>query len=130
MFGDLDFAADGDGRWDISWHFVPCEGSSDQTFLFEGSNEFYWKVMCSRKQQSRENGGCVRLMFSSFGKPVSLHAAWSNGFDECSHRCYWLSKANAWVNRNMLGQWISYIVTPLVLKFFPAKALKNFCPIG
>ncbi|CAM9699042.1 unnamed protein product [Ectocarpus sp. 13 AM-2016] len=44
LFGDLDFAADGDGRWDISWHFVPCEGSADQTFLFEGSNEFYWKI--------------------------------------------------------------------------------------
>lgn len=43
-FGDLDFASSGDGRWDITWRFVPCEDSSDQTFLFEGSNEFYWKV--------------------------------------------------------------------------------------
>ncbi|CAN0109294.1 unnamed protein product, partial [Hapterophycus canaliculatus] len=43
-FGDLDFATAGDGRWDITWQFVPCEGSSDQSFLFEGSNEYYWKV--------------------------------------------------------------------------------------
>lgn len=43
-FGDLDFASSGDGRWDITWRFVPCEESSDQTFLFEGSNEYYWKV--------------------------------------------------------------------------------------
>lgn len=43
-FGDLDFSSSGDGRWDITWGFAPCEDSSDQTFLFEGSNEFYWKV--------------------------------------------------------------------------------------
>lgn len=42
--GDLDFAADGDGRWDISWHFVPCDGGDDITYIFEGSNEFYWKI--------------------------------------------------------------------------------------
>ncbi|CAM9702843.1 unnamed protein product [Pylaiella littoralis] len=42
--GDLDFSVSGDGRWDITWRFVPCEASSDQTFLFEGSNDFYWKI--------------------------------------------------------------------------------------
>eukprot|EP00903_Cladosiphon_okamuranus_P017318 g15956.t1 len=43
-FGDLDLALSGDGRWDITWRFVPCEDSSDQTFLFEGSNDYYWKI--------------------------------------------------------------------------------------
>lgn len=43
-FGDLDFAADGDGRWDITWNFVPCEGGGDPTFVFEGSNAHYWKI--------------------------------------------------------------------------------------
>ena len=42
--GDLDFATDGDGRWDISWHFVPCESGDDLTYIFEGSNPFYWKL--------------------------------------------------------------------------------------
>lgn len=57
MFGDLDFASDGDGRWDISWRFVPCEASTDQTFLFEGSHEYYWKV------------GVVRFGVEKWGRP-------------------------------------------------------------
>ena len=56
-FGDLDFALSGDGRWDITWRFVPCEDSSDQTFLFEGSNEFYWKVRRSQRVVGRVSRG-------------------------------------------------------------------------
>ena len=44
-YGDLDFSESGDGRWDISWKFVPCPGgSSKPSFIFEGSNEYYWKI--------------------------------------------------------------------------------------
>ena len=43
--GDLDFSKSGDGRWDISWKFVPCPGGSDKpSFIFEGSHEYYWKI--------------------------------------------------------------------------------------
>lgn len=42
--GSLDFALTGDGRWDIEWSFVPCPGSDVPTFMFEGSNLFYWKI--------------------------------------------------------------------------------------
>lgn len=42
--GALDFSQSGDGRWEIEWHFVPCPGGGDPTFLFEGSNPFYWKI--------------------------------------------------------------------------------------
>lgn len=45
-FGDLDFGMDGDGRWEISWRFVKCpvKGRNDPSFIFEGSNEWYWKI--------------------------------------------------------------------------------------
>lgn len=44
-YGDLDFSQSGDGRWDITWNFVPCPGGDDEaSFLFEGSNDFYWKI--------------------------------------------------------------------------------------
>ena len=42
--GDLDFAKSGDGRWDISWKFVECPSGGDPSFIFEGSNEWYWKI--------------------------------------------------------------------------------------
>lgn len=42
--GDLDFSQAGDGRWEIEWHFVPCPRGKDPTFVFEGSNTFYWKI--------------------------------------------------------------------------------------
>lgn len=40
---DLDLSMDGDGRFPIDWEFVPCPGSKP-TFIFEGSNEYYWKI--------------------------------------------------------------------------------------
>lgn len=42
--GDLDFAMVGDGRWDIIWKFVQCRSGGDPQFIFEGSNEWYWKI--------------------------------------------------------------------------------------
>lgn len=43
--GDLDFSESGDGRWEISWKFVPCSGGREEpSFIFEGSHEFYWKL--------------------------------------------------------------------------------------
>lgn len=41
--GDLDFMMDGDGRWDIEWKFVPCDGGVPD-FVFQGSNPWYWKI--------------------------------------------------------------------------------------
>lgn len=41
---DLDFAQSGDGRWEIEWHFVECAGGGEPFFVFEGSNNFYWKI--------------------------------------------------------------------------------------
>lgn len=41
---DLDFAQSGDGRWEIEWHFVECSGGGEPHFVFEGSNNFYWKI--------------------------------------------------------------------------------------
>lgn len=41
--GALDLAKSGDGRWAISWKFVPCPGEGI-AFQFEGSNDFYWKL--------------------------------------------------------------------------------------
>ena len=42
--GDLDFAKSGDGRWDIEWKFVECPSGDNPSFIFEGSNEWYWKI--------------------------------------------------------------------------------------
>lgn len=42
--GDLDFAMVGDGRWDIEWKFVECPSGGDPSFIFEGSNDWYWKI--------------------------------------------------------------------------------------
>lgn len=43
--GDLDFSESGDGRWEISWKFVPCSGGNEEpSFMFEGSHEYYWKL--------------------------------------------------------------------------------------
>ncbi|CAD7697449.1 unnamed protein product [Ostreobium quekettii] len=42
-YGDLDLAADGDGRWEIQWEAVPCP-DGPITFYFEGSNPFFLKV--------------------------------------------------------------------------------------
>lgn len=41
--GDIDLSKGGDGRWEVSWKFIPCPGQK-QFFLFEGSNSFYWKL--------------------------------------------------------------------------------------
>lgn len=41
--GDIDLSMPGDGRWLVSWKFVPCP-SDDVFFLFEGSNVYYWKL--------------------------------------------------------------------------------------
>jgi expansin (peptidoglycan-binding protein) len=41
--GDLDFGISGDGRWKITWKFVPCKAAS-MSFKFEGSNPYYYKV--------------------------------------------------------------------------------------
>lgn len=41
--GDIDLSVSGDGRWDVSWKFIPCP-SNNPSFLFEGSNQFYWKI--------------------------------------------------------------------------------------
>lgn len=44
-WGDLDFSKSGDGRWEISWKFIPCPGASSKpSFIFEGSHEYYWKM--------------------------------------------------------------------------------------
>lgn len=43
-YGDIDLAKSGDGRWDVSWKVIPCEGSSHIEFQFEGSHEFYIKM--------------------------------------------------------------------------------------
>lgn len=42
--GDLDFAMGGTGRWNINWRFAPCKNGGDPTFIFEGSNTYYWKI--------------------------------------------------------------------------------------
>lgn len=41
--GDLDLSKSGDGRWQISWKFIPCPGN-DASFVFEGCNTFYKKI--------------------------------------------------------------------------------------
>lgn len=41
--GDIDLSMSGDGRWKVSWRFVPCPGGS-VSFLLEGSNAFYKKI--------------------------------------------------------------------------------------
>lgn len=41
---DLDFSKSGDGRWDIEWEFVECPYEEEPYFVFEGSNNFYWKI--------------------------------------------------------------------------------------
>lgn len=41
---DLDFSKAGDGRWDIEWNFVKCPVASSPSFVFQGSNDFYWKI--------------------------------------------------------------------------------------
>lgn len=42
--GSLDLSQDGDGRWKIRFRFVPCPFEDHLSFLFEGSNDFYWKL--------------------------------------------------------------------------------------
>lgn len=42
--GDIDLSKSGDGRWHVSWKFIPCPGSGSVDFLLEGSNDFYKKV--------------------------------------------------------------------------------------
>lgn len=55
--GDLDFARSGDGRWDVSWKFVECPKGGEPSFIFEGSNEWYWKI------QPRETGTPVTQLW-------------------------------------------------------------------
>eukprot|EP00904_Undaria_pinnatifida_P005778 jgi/Undpi1/232/HiC_scaffold_1.g00229.m1 len=55
--GDLDFATTGDGRWDITWKFVECPSGGDPSFIFEGSNEWYWKI------QPRGTGSPVKELW-------------------------------------------------------------------
>ena len=42
--GSLDLSQSGDGRWDIKFRFVPCPFRDNVSFLFEGSNRYYWKI--------------------------------------------------------------------------------------
>ncbi|GAB0489485.1 hypothetical protein MMPV_000704 [Pyropia vietnamensis] len=43
--GDVDLAAPGDGRWDVSWTIVPCPTAGRRVaFLLQGSNRYYVKV--------------------------------------------------------------------------------------
>jgi expansin len=42
--GDIDLAKSGDGRWQVSWKFVPCPGGGSISYKFEGSNSYYIKV--------------------------------------------------------------------------------------
>merc|ERR1719183_1116088 len=51
--GDLDFATNGDGRWnDLRWKAVPCSGSffSKFAFIMQGSNQWYLKVAVKRSK--------------------------------------------------------------------------------
>lgn len=41
--GDLDLSSTGDGRWNISFKFIPCPQNSPE-LLFEGSNDYYKKI--------------------------------------------------------------------------------------
>lgn len=43
-YGDVDISRSGDGRWDVSWKVIPCEGDSRIQFQFEGSNGHYLKL--------------------------------------------------------------------------------------
>lgn len=42
--GDLDLTGGRDGRWEITWEFVPCRAASPIEFLFENFNNYYWKI--------------------------------------------------------------------------------------
>lgn len=42
--GSLDLSMSGDGRWKIKFRFIPCPFRDDLSFLFEGSNHYYWKL--------------------------------------------------------------------------------------
>lgn len=42
-FGDLDFSMSGDGRWDVSWQFVPCPGQG-VSFVSPSANPWYMKI--------------------------------------------------------------------------------------
>lgn len=33
-----------DGKWEIKWRFVRCPAVEDPTFVFQGSNDNYWKL--------------------------------------------------------------------------------------
>lgn len=44
-WGDIDLGKSGDGRWSVSWEFVPCEThGAPIAFAFEGSNLYYFKL--------------------------------------------------------------------------------------
>jgi expansin (peptidoglycan-binding protein) len=67
--GDLDFATNGDGRWnDLRWKAVPCKGSffSKFAFIMQGSNQWYLKVAVKRSKypvtslEVKANGRWVR----------------------------------------------------------------------
>jgi expansin (peptidoglycan-binding protein) len=42
--GDLDFAINGDGRWNIKWRAISCSIKQGIQFMFEGSNPWYIKL--------------------------------------------------------------------------------------
>lgn len=43
--GSLDLSKSGDGRWQIRFRFIKCPFEENVlTFLFEGSNYWYWKI--------------------------------------------------------------------------------------
>ncbi|CAM9664879.1 unnamed protein product, partial [Laminaria digitata] len=63
--GDLDFAKSGDGRWDIEWKFAECPSGGDPSFMFEGSNEGYWKI------QARETKSPVTQLWVD-GKKATM----------------------------------------------------------
>ncbi|CAN0347440.1 unnamed protein product, partial [Ascophyllum nodosum] len=81
--GDLDFSKSGDGRWDISWKFVKCPGSSKPSFIFEGSHEYYWKIQprgtkTPVAELTVEGASGTRTddnFFEVFGAPYPLYGA-------------------------------------------------------
>lgn len=78
--------------------------------------------MRSRQQQPSRK----RLVFSSLGPPVGLCAAWSMGFDIVL--TVWTGFLRH-MSRSTGHAWsvdLVYVVTPLLLKKFLAKAATNF----
>ncbi|BFZ23916.1 hypothetical protein BsWGS_26955 [Bradybaena similaris] len=76
--GDVDFALNGDGRWDISIQAVQCPvGNTKIQYSFQGSNQWYVKVQVRNSRipitglQLQRNGNWVTLSHSSDGYWIS-----------------------------------------------------------